>query len=181
MKYFIGIVLAGETKRRFEQLRKEVCHISGSTRALDYPPHITLRIPFESEDDMGRLKDELEKYSSRIRGFEIMSTGIMYFEHAVCFLDVEQDPRLNELAEDMDDLTAKSVAIQRESLRRPTRHFHATLAFRDLTEEGYARIRTAEPMLVVPTLAIAVDHVALLRQEDGLWKVERTFPFGGRS
>ena len=176
MRYFIALVLEGENERRFTVLRQIVADIADSYKALLLPPHITLRVPFETDQDIEPLCQSLESYASEASSYSIKSTDIGYFEHRVCYLDVEQTDTMNTMTHDLYRITSEHLQqMLSESTRWRPPHFHLTLAYSDLTEEGYERIRQAGSKLVIPELVIPVNSISLLRRDPDRWVIERRF------
>lgn len=142
--------LSGEEYKQVRELQKELSTITGSRKCLeDWLPHITIGGGVTiSENQMLGLENQLTEIShsqnsviARIKGF----AGIENWKGAiegkitpyVIWLEVETNPDLTQM---YNTLQNKVVQNYNTWVSRTTNYTpHVTLAFADLTREGYKK------------------------------------------
>jgi 2'-5' RNA ligase len=147
--YSLIVNLSGESYKNARTLQKEISTISGAKRSIeDWLPHITIGDgPLLSEEELINYERELsnfcktqKKLIARLKGF----TGIDNWKGAqlglspyVVWIDVEVSDDLKSLFEELrDGLTSKHEAWLPRTINYTP---HLTLAFADLTKEGYEK------------------------------------------
>lgn len=147
--YSLIVNLNGEQYKSIRSLQKEISILTGAKRSIeDWLPHITIGDgPYLSEEEVVVYEKELaefckaqKKVVTRLRGF----TGIDNWKGAqlglspyVIWIDVEVSDDLKNLFEKLkDNITSKyGTWLPRTSSYTP----HVTLAFADLTKEGFEK------------------------------------------
>lgn len=147
-KYSLVAYLIGEEYNEVRALQKEISEITGSTKCLtDWQPHITIGDgPETNEEQLEELSEQLESFVKSHQPFATKITGFGGIENwkgavpgeitpYVIWLNVEVSQELlgfwNELRV---AITEKYPAwLPRTQTYVP----HVTIAFADLTKEGY--------------------------------------------
>ncbi len=147
--YSLIVNLSGEQYKYVRSLQKEVSTLTNARRSMeDWLPHITIGDgPLLSEEEMSIYEKELtslcmtqKKVVARLKGF----TGIDNWKGAqlglspyVVWIDVEVSEDLKNLFEKLkDSITSKYEAWLPRAVNYTP---HVTLAFADLTKEGYEK------------------------------------------
>lgn len=118
-KYFIAILPAPSLASEITTFRKK--HLDGLNDKIEYKkfPHITLQHTFSREEKFeSQGRPYLRSLAESFQSFEIKLSGVNHFDRRVLFIEVEENPLLLKLHQDlinvlMDDLkfTAKEVAV----------------------------------------------------------------------
>ncbi len=147
--YSLIVNLSGEQYKKVRSLQKEISLLTGAKRSVeDWLPHITIGDgPLLSVEETKRYEQELsdfcksqKKVVARLKGF----TGIDNWKGSqlglspyVVWVDVDVSEDLKSLFESL----VGSITSRYETwLPRTTNYSpHVTLAFADLTKEGYEK------------------------------------------
>lgn len=188
--YSIIVNLSGEQYKMARSLQKEISILSGAKRSIeDWLPHITIGDgPLISEEEMIVYEKELvefcktqKKVKARLKGF----TGIDNWKGAqlglspyVVWVDVEVSDDLKKLFEELrDKITSKYEAWLPRTVNYTP---HVTLAFADLTKEGYEKSLELLKTKVIDE-EFAIDNITIVEcyGEDKMTSVEyKRFYFG---
>lgn len=145
-KYIVIFLLSGKAKREIDSLKKEISKRFGVGAALAYPPHITLKYPFETTD-IKPLKDFLKKFSKeslkvrlRLRGFgcfdkEIPLKGITKSWN----VHVEKSPELLSVRKQIIKKTHMLPNLTLNPKDEITR-LYVTLAYSDISPQKFRKI-----------------------------------------
>lgn len=144
--------LSGEEYKKVRELQRELSEITDSRKSLeDWQPHITLGdaiiVP---EDRLGALKNELSEFCKLQNNVNVVASGFGGIDNwvgevknkitpYVIWLDVKSNSDLDEIFLDLrKKITSRYNAwIPRSDKFSP----HITLAFADLSEDGYKKGR----------------------------------------
>ncbi|MGO8692645.1 MAG: 2'-5' RNA ligase family protein [Rectinemataceae bacterium] len=170
-------VLPGEFVQRIEPLRSTLAALSGAREALSYPLHVTLRtgflVPPEDEsalfEEFGSAIGRLDAITMRTKGLRRESYGVGGVERFLIAYEVLLDDELRKLHEALLGYTRFMKGAQYEY--RP----HLTLAFHDLSPEGFAvcsKWFDEHPVLGEVSYEWSCDNVCLCSKVGERW-VER--------
>jgi len=134
--YYIALLPPEDIRQEVTALKEHAAEAFHSSKALNSPPHITLIPPFRIE--ISREAELLERVHACRRpwvSFPVVLDGFDHFSNEVIYVNVCPNPALNAFrAELMACLDPDMVT---ETARtRPFRP-HMTVAFRDLTPDGF--------------------------------------------
>ena len=178
VRFIIISALQPEIAGRFDVARQQVCAVGGSSSALAYPPHVTLRtgtlVPSEKVDsfiaDFGRTAGMWVPFPVRTDGFLFTSyTDGPALKYLIAY-KVHKGAALAGLNERL--LTYKPWRATDRTSFEP----HLTLAFDDLGLDGYLRAKdwlNENPDALPESFEWPCDNVGLYRQEGGLWTLFR--------
>jgi 2'-5' RNA ligase len=128
---------------RLDILRKELNEIAGSSYALQYPPHVTLRTGFlVPENKINSFIDEFGLLFSQQKTFRIETGGIhggFYMQNnirrPIVYFSIKPDQSL---------LSLNKRLLAYTQYRKSSRtHFdpHLSIAYRDLSMKGFERLK----------------------------------------
>ena len=131
-KYFIALVLEGESLKAVEALKTELFERYGLKGALRSPAHITLHRPFEWRlDREHQLIKSLEDFTFG-EALQLNVHNFASFEPRVIYAHVEPDQRLDQLHTALAQHCRQTLRLYNETDDRRGFHPHITIAFRDL-------------------------------------------------
>ena len=172
--YFIALVPPGPFRNEAWKLKEYFRDHYGSKASLNSPPHITLFPPFKLAKDEQDLMRALEKEAADFHPFRVSLENFGAFPPRVIYIDVLQQPVMNNLQESLQELISEFAMP--ETKAKPSRPFHPhmTLAFRDLTKEQF---RKAWQEFNERELAYSweVEHFTLLRHNGKFWEEKQEF------
>lgn len=149
-KFSIVSYLSGEEYKKVRQLQKEISQITGSKKCLeDWLPHITIgEGVVVSDNEVEKLERELSTVSNGQSLLHVSAKGFGGLENwkdvisdkitpYVIWIGVEMNQKLLNL---FNDLKSKITSHYDVWLPIKSDHIpHITLAFADLTREGYEK------------------------------------------
>lgn len=136
-RYFIALVLEGDSGDLITELKKEMARKFKSRRALNSPPHITLIPPFFMADQklQSVLIPDLKEFAGMYRKFEVQMSEFGSFAPRVIYIKPANSSYLVDQQKHLENfLTEKYTEIV--SSKRSF-HPHVTIGFRDLTKDRY--------------------------------------------
>lgn len=174
--------------QQIRQLQQTMSEITGSTASLSsWAPHITLGDGVDvTRLELDDIVDEITQVARMVMPFQIALNGFssldsrpMGVEEAstpyAIFANVIIDQELTDLVSKIDEVTtARSIWYHMPRPYLP----HVTLAFRDLSESGYANGLEYLNSQTIQLLSM-IDHIALVQKlpdsDDELLRI----PLGG--
>lgn len=174
IRFIIITVPPPEVAARIDSARRAVCKLADSHAALAYPPHVTLRtgvlVPGES---VSRFIQDFKGVVGTWEPFPLSTEGFLTTSYP-------SDGALKWLVgyrvrKDEALVTLNRRLLSYEPYRASGRldfQPHVTLAFDDLTKEGFSRAcgyLTPRPADVPETFQWACDSVGLYSLEGDLW------------
>lgn len=174
-KYFIALVPEGSIQEEATALKEEMKSKFNVKYALKSPAHVTIKMPFNyNELKEERLIDQLRKFFSDFKAFDIVFKGFDRFGRRVIFVDVLPNMALNALQLELGSFCKLKLKLVNE-LSDKAFHPHMTIAFKDvkpkLFEEYWKHIKTKKFKA-----NYAVKDIALLKRSEGRWHVIHRFP-----
>lgn len=97
MKYVV-VIIPEKNRLKIRELMKQTSLIYGNNNALRFPPHITLRGIFQSEN-IYKLIKELRKELKNFESFKIKIGKPSFYEKSKFFLEVQSSGLLQQLHE----------------------------------------------------------------------------------
>ncbi len=176
-KYFLAIVIPGPFQQEIMEFKQHVCNNFGSKAALRSPAHITLHMPFEwKEEKEERLIKTLEEFSFT-PSISIQLREFSCFAPRVVFVDVVANETLNRLQKELVRFVMQNLNILNEADNRRGFHPHATIAFRDLNKDRFAKAWEYFKDKNY-NASFNADSFHLLKHSPGKWETYRTFKLG---
>ena len=172
--YSLVAYLGGEEYKKVRRIQKNLQEITGSKKCLeDWLPHITLGDGIAvTREEISRVESEIKRWSEKQKVTKSKVTGFGGIENwkgavegkitpYVIWLDVEVSPGLLQLYNTLrDEITAHhNTWLPRTTTYTP----HITLAFSDLTKEGYeAGMKFLSDQQEETVLDFSISHIALV-------------------
>ncbi|OGG43124.1 hypothetical protein A2841_03235 [Candidatus Kaiserbacteria bacterium RIFCSPHIGHO2_01_FULL_48_10] len=177
MKYFIAHLLSGDAKRYHEALTSELArhfHIEPLSRRV--PPHLTFKVPFEAESSLLTDVERVIRETVRSRPAPtLFLKGFGHFGYRTIYLNVEKSPEAVALARELV-LHLVSHVPWLPKAAHDGKKLHASVA-RFLERQTFHRLwrllKNHQPHFMTN-----LDNVAILKQEDGVWKLHTLIPVG---
>ncbi|PKL36755.1 hypothetical protein CVV38_02540 [Candidatus Peregrinibacteria bacterium HGW-Peregrinibacteria-1] len=136
MRIGFAILLDDESHNFARQVELELCEKFGLCWGLRQSPHITIKTPFDTPD-LRPIVNYLEELSTEISPFSIELEGFNSFEPKVLFIDVKDNPALQNLhLRILKDLQEK-FQITPSQFEGPNMKFHSSIALEDTTEDKF--------------------------------------------
>jgi len=171
--YFLALVCDPSLEEKVLQLKYQMRDRYGCVTALRSPAHITLVAPFWlDEPKEGELYKALDVFDSDIGSLQIELNGFSHFNRKVLFIQVIENPGLEELKNQVTDHFINQFG---DVIKRDLRPFHPhiTIANRDLKPgdflkawEQYSRKTFKEHF--------EANTISLLKLSPGKWDVVRS-------
>ncbi|MBV5261438.1 2'-5' RNA ligase family protein [Synechococcus moorigangaii CMS01] len=145
-------------------------------KALNSPPHITLRSPFKLPvEDIDFLENCLQTFGQNQINFPIQLTGFNCFAPRVIYIDVQLTSPLRECQAQLT--TALRTRLNIQAQRDGDRPFcpHVTIAFKDLSRANFDRAWAffqARPL----SHHFIAGGLSLLQHNGRHWQVRANFP-----
>lgn len=130
--YYVAVVCPAHIEEKVLQFKYWMKEQFNCIVALKSPAHITLLPPFWLEEAREpELQQTLQSFKSDINELEIQLEGFAHFGNKVLFINVNENPLLEELKCQMEEhfLQSFSAVIKKDD--RPF-HPHITIASRDM-------------------------------------------------
>ena len=174
-RYFIAVILRGNSLEKAEQIRQSLFDRFGLKGALRSPPHITLHRPFEWKSAKEpELIKTLETFSFGMP-FEVEFRDFSGFGERVLYIGVEKCPELERLHSALRRFALKELKLLNEAEDLRGFHPHVTVAFRDLRKRQFDEVREYLKTFQVNEI-MQVEGFSLLRLEEK-WREIAFFPF----
>ena len=160
-KYLVAIVPPQKIAEEIREL-KEFCREKYNTKgALNSPAHITMHMPFEWRSDReSKLIDDISKFASSRKSFEVQLAGFDSFPPRVIFIAVKENTVMNECQRDLHKFFKTELNIFNADYGDRSFHPHVTVAFRDLKKDMFQaaweefKDRTFEASFVCENLTV---------------------------
>jgi len=147
--------------------------------ALKSPAHITLKMPFVwNEAKQDKLALQLTLFFQEHSKLKLGLKGIGNFGKRVLYIKVGEDEQLQEMQKDLTQICKTQLNLKLE-LSDYAYHPHMTLAFKDMKDLlfneylDYLRTKGFKDLM-------EVKDVALLKKENGRWRVCQRIPLKDR-
>ncbi len=172
-KYFIGYALREGAKQWVTDLKLQIAQAHKLAWSLQYPPHITLFHPFETDrhEELGKTVSEV---ASQLHPFSIKVLQYGHFEKETWFIDVEQSDELFELKRGIVRSMESSLGIKDNDKGFAT-HFHITLAHKELNLEIFSDIGELLERTPLPFEQLTIDRISIFRKEESAYIEEKSF------
>jgi 2'-5' RNA ligase len=171
--------------KKVRKIQKDIFDITGSKACLEmWEPHITVGPGINIKDkgladfcksiERIALLHSLFKVQIKNYGFMDNWAGGNLPGHTkyVIYLDVIINEELLRLADDIKELTEKNPGVYYKPWPYAP---HLTLAYKDLTKEGFMKIKSLLEYKKLNTKTV-IDHFALAKQDtNGQWKTFKKF------
>jgi 2'-5' RNA ligase len=175
-KYFIAIVPPEPLLSEIQSVKQSVFENYGTKGALRSPAHITLHMPFSFEEDKEeKLLSCLQNFRFSAR-FTITLTNYACFEPRVVFINVEEQPELNELQQQLVSHVKKHLNIFNQADDMRGFHPHVTIAFRDLKKPVFYKIWEDYKTKQFSD-SFTCCSISLLKHQKDTWTVLKNFIF----
>ncbi len=133
-------------------------------------------MPFKWKDErINDLRDHLDKAVSGIDGFDIELSDFDFFPPRVVFVDVVKNEALRTLYDRVSE-QMRLLHVFNASHKDRGFHPHMTVAFRDLKRSVFPAARAHFEQLTYGA-SFRVDHIVLLRHDEGKWEQFNRFYF----
>lgn len=167
-RYFLGIALSEPENAFFSEIRR----LYHPEHKLTSPPHVTLKPPFLMPN-RHYLLEKLAKVARYTEPFTLDFNLIGSFrqpKYGTVFLE----PRTSEKLKSIERTLSENIAFLPNN---KTFYPHLTLAQRVPHEK--LKQTKQELRALKPEIQLAINHIALYRQEEsGEWVIDQIFPFG---
>jgi 2'-5' RNA ligase len=174
-KYFIAIVPPEPLLTDIQKVKQSIFETYQTKGALRSPGHITLHMPFSFEED------KEDKLVACLRDFEfddsfsISLINYGCFEPRVVFINVGEEPKLQELQRQLVMHVKRKLHLFNQSDDMRGFHPHITVAFRDLKKPVFYKLWD-EYQSKAFTAAFNCTSFALLKHVNDRWIVLKEFP-----
>lgn len=174
-QYFIAIIPPSPVYEEALRLKEYFRDTYNSKASLNSPPHITLHMPFRMKEKReGELSEKLARFAETQHGFSLTFRNFSCFSPKVIFIDVETNPELNTLHQDLHQYCKEELNLYNATYKEQPFYPHLTLAFRDLKkpnfEKAWEEFRDREFRA-----DFAVESITLLKHTGKLWQALRSF------
>lgn len=168
--YFIAILCPSQIDDKILQFKQWMKEQFGCITALKSPAHITLVPPFWLQAERkGALLQALQEFKSDIGELEIQLDGFSHFGKRVLFVQVNQNPGLEEIKIQTENHFIASSADFVKKDNRPF-HPHVTIATRDMKpsdfEKAFDYFSCKEFKMIFQTKTLS-----LLKLNIGRWEI----------
>jgi 2'-5' RNA ligase len=176
MKYFIAYVIKGEARDYHIKLGDSIAQqFNYKPLSLKVPPHLTLKAPFETDNDIQAVESLLAKFVIGKQAPKLLLEGFGLFRNEVVFIDVKPSKDAVEMISKLHSEIKKITWIPFDAFETQDggAHLHATLAFAD-TKENFVNINNYLPT-DKPKFEIVLDNITLLKREPERWVVHKEY------
>ncbi len=172
--YFIAIIPPSHIVEEALALQQYFRDRFKSKAALNSPPHITLHMPFElNEEQETIIVKKLQQFSATQRVFSLKLENFDCFRPRVIFVRVVKEPELDNLQKQLRRFCLNLSFFKAQDKELPYRP-HLTLAFRDLKKSMFHKAWD-ELQSKQFHAEFKVDRIVLLKHNGQLWDVFRAF------
>jgi 2'-5' RNA ligase len=137
--YFTAFLFSEALQQNVEAIKNPLSEITGSKHSLGIVPHVTLISPVQwSVEEINRKKALLAEALVRMQPFSIRLDGFSSFRRDVLFIRTIVPQEIIEWQRELEHLIRSHFP---DKFHHPQRewHPHVTLAFKDLSPEGFDR------------------------------------------
>jgi 2'-5' RNA ligase len=176
-RYFIALV---PPQPLFDEVMTFKYHFKnhyGSKSALNTPPHITLRSPFEIGMEKEQvLVEALQQLSSTLAHVDIELKDFGCFSPHVIFIQVMPSDHLSQLQYRISEFCGNELGLYKVNNETESSfHPHMTIGFRDLTKSSFAFAWTEFEKKKFDGAFLA-EQFCLLKHDGKKWNVLKDFP-----
>lgn len=174
--FFIALLPDAEIQEEVTAFKEDCRMLFQASHAFKSPPHITLISPFRWPlDRLEELRLALVDFAFDQWSFSIRLDGFNRFAPRVIYVDVEKNPTLNQLQEDLSIQLAEQLQLKvsRDHGFTP----HMTIAHKDLKAAVFDKAFSYFSKKTYLRQFLAEDLV-LLRHDQKKWIIAERFNFG---
>lgn len=173
-KYFIAIVPPEPLLSEILAIKQSIFENYQTKGALRSPGHITLHMPFSFEEDKEeKLISCLQEFKFN-DSFPISLNNYSCFEPRVVFINVDEQPQLNELQKQLVKHVKKQLNLFNQSDDMRGFHPHITIAFRDLKKPVFYKL-WEEYQSKKFNASFNCESFSILKHVDDRWVVFKNF------
>ena len=171
MKYIIVFLLRGKAKSKILRLRNKISNRFGVHEALKYPPHITLKYPFETSD-INEVMVFLQEFSNKCKKFEFKINDFSHFEKKCWFVKINDSGRIFKIRKSIVKGIKEvgGISADKKDLNLPP---HLTLAYKDIKKQFQAIGRFLRKESI--SEEVKFDNITILKHSNNKWKTYRLF------
>jgi 2'-5' RNA ligase len=177
MKYCIAHIIQGEAGEFHTMVSNSLAdEFSMSPISEKIPPHLTLKAPFEIEDDKNSIEEiklVLQSFTKYLDAPLVHFKGFGSFDNRVLYLDAsiskEAALLIHRFEEELHHIPWLSFARNDGG-----KNLHATLAYARSPEEFTLMMYSLKKFS--PSIVQPFDNISLLRKEQEKWVVDTTYP-----
>ena len=174
-KYFIAIIPPEPLLSEIQAVKQSIFENYQTKGALRSPGHITLHMPFSFEEDKEeKLTSCLQEFQFSVP-FSISLTNYGCFEPRVVFINVDEQPTLQDLQKQLVTHVKKKLNLFNQSDDMRGFHPHVTVAFRDLKKSVFYKLWEEYQSKAFTTTFDCVS-IAILKHINDRWVVLKEFP-----
>jgi len=143
MPHKIGyaILLDDNSHNYARQMELDLSQRFNTRGGLRQSPHITIKVPFSAEE-LGPFVAYFDQIAKETEPFNIVLTGVDYFEPNVIFINVEKNQKLQDFHERIITDLKKNYGVEPNlKVEGENVRFHSSLAVSDLTEENFHKAK----------------------------------------
>lgn len=173
-RFFIAILPPERLRQEIDEIKQYFARVYESRKALNSPPHITLKPPFQWEvENINSLAETLQEFAALQSRFPLSISGFGAFKPRVIFLHPLPNSELIKIQQALVLHLSQKLAL----INSETRPFspHLTVAFRDLTPACF-KLAWSEFENRAIEFQFEVSALTLLIHTGGKWEVCREFP-----
>ena len=175
-KYFIAIVPPEPLYSDINEIKQSISNKYSCYGALQSPPHITLHLPFNwQEEKENKLIECLQNFKFKF-SFNINASNFSCFKPRVVFINIKQNNLLCLLQKNLVFHVKKNINIFNQYDDKRGFHPHITLAFRDLKRQKFDFI-WEEYKDKIFNESFICNQMVLLKKEKLNWKIYKEFNF----
>ena len=144
------------------------------------PPHITLKYPFVA-DDLGLIEQTLADYCAATAPTPWSLRGFNTFGESVIFLEVVPSRAVRAAHAALLERLRSIPGLRWDQYDNADLHYHATIAYRSLTEANFADVLAFVNAQPSPDFDLYFDHLTLLHITPNVYTIYRTYQLTGPS
>ncbi len=176
MRYFIAHLLSGDTKVFHERITRELSIRYRIFPLSEHiPPHITLKLPFEADDEgIKEVERILRAFAKGERAVPLALSGFGHFGFRTMYIDVPKSPEAAAFVRrTLKTLNGNIEWMPKNPLEG--NKLHASIA-RFLTRRQSRRIRRYLSALKQPHFEVMLDNIAILKKDGRAWRLHALVP-----
>lgn len=175
-KYFIAIVPPEPLLSHIQAIKQSIFENYHTKGALRSPGHITLHMPFSFEEDKEEKLISCLKSFRFDNHFPIALSNYACFEPRVVFINVQEQPQLNELQKQLVNHVKKHLHLFNQADDMRGFHPHVTVAFRDLKKPVFYKL-WEDYQTKQFSHSFTCSTISLLKHQKDNWLVLKNFDF----
>lgn len=179
MIYFIAYLIEGDAKKYHERLCKKVSENFDIDKIVksEIPPHITLKAPFET-NNIEVVEEVIGNFAKKIENKPELTYGNFgSFKENVVYVDIQSKSDFEELIKDFHKTLLENFKWMQFYDTEKLLNFHATVAVGRNTKKNFHEINKFLENLPECEFELDFDNIAILKNENGIWKIHRVFRF----